>query len=446
MRDIALLILLPLFVLFALRRPFLGVGLWVWTSSVNLNSMLFGFLSALSFSKVFAGLTIISYCLSKDKNKLVVNSISVLVLLFFFWVTASSFLAINFSSIVWDKWGLVTKTILLFIFIQLTINTRSHIEFLIWLFTASIGFIAAQEGLKLVASFGSYSLANISQIEGDNNFFGVMVLTILPLTFYLFLQSTKHYLRIALISIMALMVFGVLASYSRGALIGLFIFIGYLGIRSKKKVLLLIVALILAVVVSSVLPERWSQRMDTIGSADQDSSFMGRVIAWKISALIAMDNPIFGGGFGSVTNPLIWDNYAQDFNKLDFIDTSLPKLGHPKSAHSIYFQIMGDHGFVGLTIYLLILVISYRKLGQLQNKLWGEDNCQWLIDLASMLRISLIVFAVTGGLVSIAYQDFIFVIFALVTVLERASKREKLTSELNQNEVKLVTLEPYSKH
>src|SRR5947208_10492047 len=101
--------------------------------------------------------------------------------------------------------------------------------------------------------------------------------------------------------------------------------------------------------------------MDTIMTADQDESFMGRVIAWKQSTLIALDHPWFGGGFFAVQDPVLWTQYRRVFHRLDFIPTSEPAEQAVYAAHSIYFQVLGDLGFAGLIIFLSILITAWRN-------------------------------------------------------------------------------------
>ena len=115
-------------------------------------------------------------------------------------------------------------------------------------------------------------------------------------------------------------------------------------------------------------------------AATQDGSFIGRLWAWKISTLIALDNPITGGGFKSVTDPVLWQIYASETPLFGPVETPpIPVNQRPKAAHNIYFQVLGDHGFIGFFIYCLILASTYFQcrrninLAQQKNLVWCEN-------------------------------------------------------------------------
>ena len=187
--------------------------------------------------------------------------------------------------------------------------------------------------------------------------------------------------------------------------------------RSPKKLrnAMLIVPLIIAAL--AFAPERWSSRMDTIKEAGQDNSFMGRVIAWKQSTLIALDHPVFGGGFYAVQDYPTWMKYAQKFHSLDFIPTDEPNLVHAFAAHSIYFQTLGDLGFVGLGIFLAILISSWRNASATIRAARDRPEWHWARDLAKSLQFTLFAYVVSGAALNMAYFDFMYMVFAVLVAL-----------------------------
>ena len=82
MRDIVLLALLPFFIVAILKRPFVGLGLWIWTALLNPNGWVFGVAAGIRFNFIFAALTIGGYLVSKRKQRTQVGFIGVLILLF----------------------------------------------------------------------------------------------------------------------------------------------------------------------------------------------------------------------------------------------------------------------------------------------------------------------------------------------------------------------------
>jgi probable O-glycosylation ligase (exosortase A-associated) len=147
---------------------------------------------------------------------------------------------------------------------------------------------------------------------------------------------------------------------------------------------------------------------------------MGRVVAWKLSFIMAAQNPFFGGGFKSLEYLPIWTELSKDFFSYSWFYTgdSVPQTHFARAAHSVYFQILGEHGFIGLAIYLLCLIGAFRKAGRVAKTVRKRNGPTWLQSLAAMLQLSIFAFALGGAALSFAYFDLIFTLFALVIVLE----------------------------
>ena len=148
--------------------------------------------------------------------------------------------------------------------------------------------------------------------------------------------------------------------------------------------------------------------MGTIKTYDQDESALGRINAWIMAINIA-NNRILGAGF--LTNsPLVYQMYAPNSN---FILV----------AHSIYFQVLGQHGYIGLFLYLLFWGLTYRTAGRLEKAGKLAPDFEWVGQLGSMIKVSLIGFAVGGAFLSLAYWDMPYYFMALVVASEKWVKR-----------------------
>jgi len=212
------------------------------------------------------------------------------------------------------------------------------------------------------------------------------------------------------------MVLGVFSTFSRGAFIGLSVFMISFWKNSDKKLFWLAIIIIIISAAAYFMPDTWLTRMNTLENVSEDGSFMGRVIAWKIAILIAMDN-FFGGGFKAVENISVWHYYASFFYKLDFIPTA-SAYPYFKATHSIYFQVLSNHGFFGLFLFLMVLITAFFKISKVNKLARKYQLDDWVIMLTKMLKLSLLSFVVSGAAVNVAYFDFLYVIFAMVVGLE----------------------------
>ncbi|MDP2902558.1 MAG: putative O-glycosylation ligase, exosortase A system-associated [Methylovulum sp.] len=427
MRDLTLLAVLPLLMFFAFKRPFIGIGLWLWTSAFQINALVYSFASSITYNRFFAIITMLAYFASKNKPKFKWDKISILILIFFIWTTLSSLLSDADADTVWERWNFFMKIILFYFFSIAILERKLHVDFIIWILVLSIGALAASEGLKFIASGGSHRFGYLIGITGDNNFFAVMILTLLPLSFYLVTQTTHKFIKQGLVWVVILMVLGLISTYSRSGFVGLAV-LGIFFIKSsKRKVLWITIFAIVISLSAEILPEEWFSRMNTVESAEGDSSFMHRVMVWKMCVLIALNNPYFGGGFKAVENLPIWQKYVGDFYILDFIPTPDADFNESvRASHSIYFQVLSDQGFVGLGLFLLIIASAYIKIGQIEQRAKTNGMEDWVFNLLTMLRLSITVYCISGGTVAIAYFDFFYAVLAIIFVLDNRIVSEKI--------------------
>jgi probable O-glycosylation ligase (exosortase A-associated) len=345
------------------------------------------------------------------------ESISILIFLFFIVATISNLNPIGYEHYAWQIWGVYIKVLAMYYLAIFILHKREHYSLLIWMMLFSIGIMAMTQGARFLLSAGRHRFSTLLGVTGDNNFFGVVLVTFIPLTLYL-LTQTKHPLaRKILMGMIAFIFLGLLSTYSRGAFIGLIALMLYFIKSSDRKILWLVVISSLVVGFLMVVPDAWMDRMNTINSADQDSSFMSRVVSWKMGFLIASDH-LFGGGFKAIEHWDVWVKYSAKIHVLDFIPTPPPDPLEYHAFHSIYFQVLGNHGFIGLFLFLSILAVAFLKLTRFESILEKNDPEGWLIRLVRMLKISLFTYSLSGAAVNVAYYDFFYIILAMIVSID----------------------------
>jgi len=207
---------------------------------------------------------------------------------------------------------------------------------------------------------------------------------------YLQVQLTNRWLKIGMTLSMALCALAALGTYSRGAFLGVAAMGAFFWIKSPKKAQWGVLIVIVGVVALSLLPEQWWDRMNTIKTYDQDASSLGRINAWWMAFNLAKDK-VFGGGF-MIYERAIFAIYAPD-----------PNAVH--AAHSIYFQVLGEHGFIGLFIWLTIGVTTWmtaRALIKHGNAVPADSRAA---ELGRMVQVGMVGYAVTGAFLSLSYFD-----------------------------------------
>lgn len=382
------------------------------------NAYAYGFAAQIPFNKIAAAMAILTLMFSREPKRMPANFTVVLMVLFGIWGGISAMTSISSQGYVVDYLERLVKIIVFVLMIVLVINTRERIEAFLYAICLSLGFHGVLAGAKFLASGGSSRINGPGQsIIGDNNHLALAMVVLLPMVIYLYRQANHRLLKYALMGSGTLVAVAVMGTFSRGGFLGI-ASIGMLAfVRSNRKGRFVAIVVPMVALAIAFAPDLWSNRMDSIKSADQDSSFMGRVIAWKQSTLIAMANPVFGGGFHAVQDFNVWIDTQRNFKRLDFIPTAEPSQTIAYAAHSIYFEVLGDLGFGGLAIFILILLTSWRNAALIIRHSKDREAWRWAGELATGLQYSLIAYAVSGAALSMAYFDLIYVVCALLVVM-----------------------------
>src|SRR5258708_822798 len=217
------------------------------------------------------------------------------------------------------------------------------------------------------------------------------------------IHTQNKFTRLVLIASMVLTAIAVIGTYSRGGFVGLGIVLAYLWWRSKAKFWIAIIGLLLLAPAIKFMPEKWVNRMDTIETADQDASMQGRLDAWVFAINVALDRPFVGGGFGVFYQPSLWEKYAPG------------RIW--RAPHSIYFEVLGSHGFVGLAIFLALAAVAWRNAASIVRRTKGVPEFAWARDLAIMTQVSFVGYFVAGASMTMAFFDVYYTLAAVLAVL-----------------------------
>lgn len=424
MRDLFMLAILPLLLYAMAKRPFIALGMWVWTALFFPNGWVYGPAAGIRYNLLFTGVAVLAYLAMKNKPKFQPGGLGYLVFFFFFWTTLSTILTIGRPDVAWEIWNRFAKIIALFLFVLLIVEKKLHIDFILGCVVLSVGFYANLESAKFILSGGNHMIHGMGgHVLGDRNELAVAFCMTLPICYYLLSEYGKRsqLIRIGLIGTMTLLVLGVVGTQSRGGFIALAILGAYLFLKSERKILFGIFGAVLIAIIAQVASDDWVGRINTIETATDDASFMGRVVSWKLSFILAMQNPFFGGGFKSLENFPVWLELSREFFSYPWFYTGdlLPNTKVARAAHSVYFQVLGDHGFVGLGLYMGILLFAFLKAGSVARRARKYGAPDWLRTLATMLQLSIFTFSVGAAALSFAYFDLIFALIGLVIVLEK---------------------------
>src|SRR6185437_8158970 len=355
-----------------------GVLGWTWLTLMTPHQLSWGFITEAPLNLLIAIVTLLAWFMSREPKRMPLDAPIVICVLFIVFVTFTTFFALA-PDLAWPRWNLAVKVMILGLVVASVMITPIRIHALVWVIVLSLGYYGVKGGLFTILTAGQFRVLPAPQSVGDNNTLAVALCMVLPLMNYLRLNSGNRFVRIGSIPAMGLTAVGVLGTYSRGGVLGLTVMGIYLWWKSKNRFLIALIALVIAVPAYTLMPSKWTERMATIETASADTSFQTRLHAWQIQVNIAMARPFIGGGFNASQAPAVHQKYNHDasFDKIVAI-----------AAHSIYFEVLGDHGFIGLVLYLLMLWSTWRCAGTTRRLVRREPQLRWVGDLTSMIQRS----------------------------------------------------------
>lgn len=406
MRDLVLfaglLVLLPLL----LRNAFIGVLAWIWISLMNPQREAYGLLANFGLNLYVAILTILVWLLSRERKVLPADGFVVFVVLFALWSCVCTYFALDrsFALPLLDR---TMKTMVLVLAVATLARSPARIQAVLWMVAASLGFYAIKGAAFVAFTGGQHKvLGPADSMIADNNNLGLVFVVLLPLLGYLRAVSRHALARMGALATIALAIVAALGTYSRGALVALIAMASFHALRSRTGMVLLAVGAVLAASLPALAPASWRERMSTISSYNEDASFQGRVSAWRTSVNIAIARPLVGAGFAAVER----DEIVKLFK-------SPGSLDYGKAAHSIYFEVLGDAGFVGLALYLAALGSAALNTVVVLRFARSQPELDWARKLARALQTAIVAILVGGSALSMAYYDGFLVILALSSCL-----------------------------
>jgi len=139
---------------------------------------------------------------------------------------------------------------------------------------------------------------------------------------------------------------------------------------------------------------------------------MGRIYAWKLAFNVANHN-FFGGGL-NLWSKITYINYLPEFD---------PLKNKAFVAHSIYFSVLGEHGWIGLFLFLTLFYLGWRQCNRLIKRCQNNEEANWITELAKMIKVSLLAYFSGGAFLSLSYFDLPWHLLAIIVVLKEIANQ-----------------------
>jgi putative inorganic carbon (hco3(-)) transporter len=411
-RDLSLLVLLGALAGLAWWRPWLGVLGLAFLDVMHPQGYAAGFMREfpvfLLLFVVVVAATARDYWRGGTRPALFLDWRIPLLLLLWGWFAVTTSQALN-PWAAWPKLIEIGKQLPPLLLVLLLIDNRQKLLALNLVMALSIAVVVLKGGYWAVTTgFHDRVYGPPGSQYADNNEFAVAVAMGIPLLALWYRQAASHGLRLALAGAIVLGFAAALSSWSRGGMLSVAAVAFLLVWHSRRKWLALPLLLAGVGLVYVAFPEQWLARMAGLGAGEIDASARSRLEVWRLGWAHAQAHPLFGGGFQG------------------WVYLSLP-TGWPLDWHSAYVEMAAEHGFVGLGLWLGLLLGSLLALTRL---IWlGRHRRQpWLADHAAMLRASLAAYAVGAAFLGIAYWQLLYLLLASAILLARCAREPGMPS------------------
>jgi putative inorganic carbon (HCO3(-)) transporter len=401
-----------------IMSPFTGTIVYEWLNFLpptqNYGVNLLG--DRLSF---FVGaLTFLCWLFRERKELPRPPALLVLLTLFLLWINVTTYFALVPAGALWE-WDRTIKVIGFAVLTGLMMRNRWRIEAAVWIQVICVAFSAIPGVLKTMVGGGGGNVVvgAPGSFISDRVSFAVVLPMIAPLALFLSKHSTliplSRWPKRAMQGVMISCFIAMVGTFARTALFSGGAALMMLTVKSNRK-LIAVVAVCAALVLGYMIaPESWVKRMDTTVHYQKDASAEGRLEAWGWAWNMAMEHPVFGGGFR-----------VFELNKLP--------NGTWLEAHNIFFQVIADHGFPGVILFFGMIIVAYRSCSVVSRKARGRAELDWAADLARMLQAGLLAYVAGGMFISVAtlppVYDWAALTIGLRTVVERETAKSRARS------------------
>jgi len=438
MRDLVFVAFLAAFMGLGLKRPFIFVLAYAYIDIVSPQRLSYFLLNSVPISLIAFALAVVAWLVVDDKRDSRFSWRQGLMLFLLVYAGYTTMHA-DFPVEAREKWDWVWKALVFAIFLPLTLRTRLRIEALSLVMVLCASSIIITGGIKTMLSGGGYGVLNLMVDNNSGLYEGSIISTVAICIIPLILFLSKHGTifpsdwRVKLFAwslCFACLLIPIGTEARTGLVCAAFLVLLFLR-HAKRRFLYAGLLGIAGLMAIPFLPSSFTNRMDTIQNYQADQSASTRIAVWKWTWDYVQDHPL-GGGFEAYRQ----NSLRYDAKKIDG-DGPVQEVQRQvvtdegRAYHSSYFEMLGEQGFPGLFVWLVLnfgCVLRMEILRRHYEKR-TEEEVQWVAPYALAMQQGHLVYLVGSLFVGIAFQPFVFMLIALqIGVDSYLRRREKEAS------------------
>ncbi len=297
------------------------------------------------------------------------------------------------------------RTVVVFFLVVQLMRAPKDIRALLWTFVAMQLFLVLRAYYFYKTDYMDIALP--SYVYVNRNGFAGELAAMLPIAYMLGNATKNKPLRYIGLFTALWCVIGVILTYSRGGLLGVFAGIACLLLVEKRKMKFIVIILLLTGLIFPRLSEKYTGRMETIQTYEEDASAMGRVAGNYAALNMFKQNPFMGVGAGNFNDVILAYTPPEYFKWVE----------EGKSVHNIVMQVASDMGLLGLTIFFMLILGGFRN--SFIKVAESAPERESFINILRMLRIALFVSFVTAQFGQGAYFGRLFYLLSFLSAMKQ---------------------------
>lgn len=328
--------------------------------------------------------------------------------LFTLIVVASSFTA-YVPAVAFEKLPLYLSWVYIFFLITNTITTEKRF-FIFMLSFLLYSFKMSQHGTRTWIGIGfgfqDWGATGAPGWFHNSGEFGIQMCVFFPLAVHFYFALRKHWGKLKRLFFLAMPVTAVMsmiASSSRGALVGGAVVLMWMVSKTRYRVRATLAAAVVTAIVVAVIPP---EQMDRLRASGEDQTSVHRLTMWKDGIEIANDYPILGIGYGN------WRTYY-----MEHYSYGLP--------HNIFIEAVAELGYSGLIAFLLLIGATFhinRQSRRIAASLPGDNG--FLVHMGYGLDGALVGYLASGFFVTVLYYPYFWINLAQTVALNVAVRNK----------------------
>ncbi len=321
----------------------------------------------------------------------------------------------------------------LYFLITNVVRTREVIIAIVWILLAIGAFLGALSFYQdatgtydnVYLGFAQPSEATVSEDEnglgtvaqyrlagniGEKNRYAQIMLMLVPLGLFMAIGERSRVRRLLAFGAAGVTSLGVALTFSRGAAIGFVLLFGIMflmGYLKWKHMLAVVLGAAIVLTAVPVYTERLaelvavSESVGTTGIDQADGAIQSRVTEGLAALLAWADHPIIGVGPGEF--PQYYRQYAEV--------VGIRVLARDREAHNLYLGMAAELGLVGLTVFLIILGLTFRDMARARRAVRPYDPL--MADITTGFMLAIVAYLATGIFLHMSFIRYFWLMLAL---------------------------------